>query len=104
MTSFEESLTQADHQIQGMSIADPKQVRFTDRERKRLTFTPKRPEIHGPQGPRLSPKSQEGKMCNWVGNTTWPTMKAGKKPLVGSNRVPQNMGPKNHKTERRISL
>ena len=28
--SFEEILTQADHQNQGMSNADPKQVRFTD--------------------------------------------------------------------------
>ena len=47
--SFEEILTQADHQIQGMSISDLKQVRFTDRERWGMTSTPKRPQIYGPQ-------------------------------------------------------
>ena len=49
--SFEKILTQADHQIQGTSIADPKQVRLTDRERRGITSTPKKPEIHGPQDP-----------------------------------------------------
>ena len=49
--SFEEILTQADHQIQGMSIADPRPVRFTNRERRGMTSTPKKPAIHGPQDP-----------------------------------------------------
>ena len=49
--SFEEILTQADHQIQGMSIADPKRVRFTDTERRGMTSTPKKPGVHEPQEP-----------------------------------------------------
>ena len=32
-------------------LADPKQVRYTDRERGGMTSAPKRPEIHGPQDP-----------------------------------------------------
>ena len=50
--SFEEILTQTDHQIQGMSIADHKWVKFTDTERMGMTSTTERPEIHGLQDPK----------------------------------------------------
>ena len=74
--SFEETLTQADHKIQGMSITDPKWVRFTDGGARGMTSMPKRPGAHGSKILRTSPKSQVGKTWNWVGNTTWPTRKA----------------------------
>ena len=69
---FEETLTQADCQIQGMSIADPKPGRFTDRERLGMTSTLKRRglECMDPKIQRTSPKSQGGKTCNWLDNTT----------------------------------
>ena len=44
-------LTQADRQIQGMSIADARRFRFTDRERMGMSSTPKRPVSHGSQDP-----------------------------------------------------
>ena len=47
--SFEEILIQADHQIQGMSIADPMRVRFIDTKRRGMTSTPKKPGVCGPQ-------------------------------------------------------
>ena len=76
--SFGEFLIQADHQIQGMSIADPKQVWFTDRERRGMTSTPKRPETHGPQDPEDISQIPRGKLCSWIGNTSWPSKKAWK--------------------------
>ena len=74
--SFEEILNHADHQIQGMSIADLKRVRFMDRESRGMTSTLKKPGVCEPKNQWTSPKSQEGKICNWVGNTIWLTMKA----------------------------
>ena len=44
--SFEEILIQAYHQMQGMSIADPKIVRCTDRERRGMISTSKRLGVH----------------------------------------------------------
>ena len=49
--SFEEILTQGDCQIQGVSIADTKYVRFTDRDERGNDIYPKRPGAHGPQDP-----------------------------------------------------
>ena len=50
--SFKETLTQADDQVHGMSIADPKPVRLTERgSGGNDIYPPKRPGAHGSQDP-----------------------------------------------------
>ena len=58
--SFEDILTQADHQIKWTSIAYPKRVRFMDRESKGMTSTPKGLGVCEPQGPEDISKIQKG--------------------------------------------
>ena len=100
--SFEEILSKADHQIQGMSITNPKQVRFTDRERREMTSTPKRPEMHGPQDPEdisLIPRGEDVQLGR---QHHLAYLEGLKNSLQLAATVPQNIGPKNHKTERGI--
>ena len=58
--SFEEILTQADHQIQQMSNAE--RVRFTDTERRGMTSTPKKPggyELQEPEDISQIPRGED---------------------------------------------
>ena len=73
---LEQILTQMYCQIQGMSIADPKQVRLTDGGERGMTSTLKSLELMDPKILGTSPKSKEGRHATGVGNITCLARKA----------------------------